>query len=62
MSKCGEFPECGSCINREHDPFQCDDCEDASNYEPDEDSDSYEEMTYEDFKTLLFGDEYLEAA
>jgi hypothetical protein len=39
MSRCdeGPYPECGSCINREHDPFECDDCDDASNYIPDED-------------------------
>ena len=27
------YPECDSCVNREHDPEQCEDCDDASNYE-----------------------------
>lgn len=27
------YPGCDSCVNRELDPFQCDDCEDESNWE-----------------------------
>lgn len=72
MTKCGTFPECESCINREFDPDQCEDCDDASNYEPDEEEDMgsvpddeevVEEMTYDDFKSMFFeGSGYAEAA
>jgi hypothetical protein len=60
MSKCsnpGQYPECGSCLNREFDPFQCEDCEDASNYEPDEDGDledQAEDMTLDEFRSLIW--------
>jgi len=42
------FPECSDCINREHDPFQCDTCEDASNFEPEDDDwdDSAEQVVW----------------
>lgn len=33
------YPECESCVNREFDPFQCDSCEDGSNYESEEEQD-----------------------
>jgi hypothetical protein len=32
----GGYPECDSCLNREFDPFQCESCDDGSNYEPEE--------------------------
>jgi len=46
------FPECANCINKELDPFQCETCEDACNYEPyeDEDDDEGESMTIAEFK------------
>lgn len=47
--KC-RYPECDSCINKEFDPFQCDTCEDGSNYESEDDS---EELTYAEFKDLF---------
>lgn len=50
-TRCGDFPECATCLNREFDPFQCKDCEDASNYEPEEEGDS-EDISYEDFKSI----------
>ena len=35
MARCNGngYPECESCINGEFDPFECDDCEDGSNWE-----------------------------
>lgn len=57
MTRCSKFPECESCINRELDPFACDDCTDANNYEPDEDLDTadtaVEELSYADFIELF---------
>lgn len=54
-----KFEECGYCINREYDPFQCLDCENAENFEPEEpeepeeeEDDDYEEMDYADFIEL----------
>lgn len=47
MSKCGFFPECEQCFNRENDPAICDDCEDADCFEPDdEDCDVEEDLAY----------------
>jgi len=46
----GDFEECETCINREFDPFQCDSCEDASNYESEDNS---EELTYTEFIDLF---------
>lgn len=50
MTKC-KYAECDSCINREYDPFECESCEDASNFEPyDDDMDDEESsMSYSDF-------------
>ena len=46
-----KFPECEDCINRELDPFQCESCEDACNFEPyDDESESFETMTISEFK------------
>jgi hypothetical protein len=36
------------------DPFQCEDCEDGSNYEPEDAEEEIEEMSYDEFKTLYF--------
>jgi hypothetical protein len=46
-----KFPECESCMNKELDPFQCDDCEDACNFEPyeEEEDASVEEMSIQEF-------------
>lgn len=51
--RCGRFAECATCINREFDPFQCQDCTDASNYEPEDEGDEPESMDYDDFLILL---------
>ncbi len=52
-----KYPECANCINREYDPFQCDDCEDASNFESDSDDDdafdNSEELSFDEFKSLI---------
>lgn len=48
-----KFPECADCINKELDPFQCDSCEDACNFEPyeeDEELGDVEDMTLDEFK------------
>lgn len=45
MPRCQFFEECDSCLNREHDPFECDDCEDASNYIPENDEGDYDSAT-----------------
>lgn len=31
---CGsnKYPECATCLNRENDPFECEDCEDGDLY------------------------------
>ena len=52
-----QYPECERCLNRRLDPFQCETCEDACNFEEDaeddfdsdDDSDDVIEMTYHDF-------------
>lgn len=38
MSRCSGrgYEECDTCLNREHDPFVCDDCEDGDLYESEE--------------------------
>ncbi len=46
--KADKFDFCGTCINRELDPFECEDCEDGDNYEPIEE-DSVENLTYHEF-------------
>lgn len=53
-TRCGDFPECDSCINREFDPFQCEDCDDASNYEPAGDEDDSQDMTLDEFRRTFF--------
>lgn len=50
------YPGCDSCINRELDPFQCDTCEDESNYEGDDGS--AEDDTSEDFTVAEFIDRF----
>jgi len=55
-----KFPECESCINRLYDPEQCDDCEDACNYEPGDDEEDFfeddtEDMTIQQFKDFWNG-------
>jgi hypothetical protein len=47
-----KYEECESCLNREFDPFQCIDCEDAENFEPEDHSrepDVEEDLSYEEF-------------
>ena len=47
-----KFPECEHCMNKEFDPFQCDDCDEASNFEPyeaEEEDSSVEEMNIHEF-------------
>ncbi|MDR9847036.1 hypothetical protein [Herbaspirillum huttiense] len=41
------YDECDSCVNAEFDPFECDDCEDGSNWEP---FDSDGELTTHELK------------
>ena len=36
MSRCGSYPECDSCLNREYDPFECEECVDADHYIPED--------------------------
>ena len=43
-----DFPQCQSCINREFDPFQCIDCDNASNFEPIDEGEE-EDIDYDDF-------------
>ena len=52
MAKCeGKgFEECAYCVNAECDPFECDDCEDGSNFEP---ADTSEELSVHDLKVFM---------
>jgi len=34
------WPECNSCINREFDPFKCENCAAGGNYESEDDMDA----------------------
>jgi len=43
------FAECGTCINREFDPFQCANCVNSSNYQ-DEDSSAF--LTLADLREM----------
>lgn len=49
-----KFPECGDCMNKTLDPFQCKDCNGACNFEPcesgEDDYTDAEDMTIEEFK------------
>jgi hypothetical protein len=49
-----KFPECEDCMNKAFDPFQCEECEDACNFEPYEEEEDrtsdVEDMTIEEFK------------
>lgn len=59
MSKCNKFQECNDCSNLELDPFQCEDCDELSNFEPydhviEEDLE-VDELTLQEFITM-FGD------
>lgn len=52
-----KYEECDSCINRKYDPEQCEDCDEADNFEPYDDGDEdslhdseAEDMTIEQFK------------
>lgn len=52
----GDYPECDTCINREHDPFACEDCDEGSNYEPEDtedEDDDFEELPYDKFITWI---------
>lgn len=44
------YPECATCINREYDPFECESCTEASNYEEESDE---EELSYPEFIDLF---------
>lgn len=52
-----DYPECDTCINREYDPFACEDCNDGSNYEPEDseedDSLDSDELPYNKFITWI---------
>lgn len=51
-----KYEECDSCINRRYDPEQCEDCDEADNFEPYDDEEGSlhdeeaEDMTIEQFK------------
>lgn len=45
------YEACRTCINREFDPFECEDCDDGSNWEGEDDS---EELSIHDLKTIRF--------
>ncbi len=49
--KCDKYEFCEACINREFDPFQCDTCDDGSNF--DDGEGDVEEMSYKDFIKML---------
>ena len=52
------YPGCDSCINKEYDPFECEDCDDESNWEGDEsDEGEMEDISVSDF-ALLFNGNY----
>lgn len=44
------FEECDSCINAECDPFECDDCDEGSNYEP---ADTSEELSVDELRVWM---------
>lgn len=45
-----KYEACKDCVNREFDPFECDDCVDADNFEPyDDEEEGCEEMTISEF-------------
>lgn len=46
-----KFPECEDCMNKAFDPFQCEECEDACNFEPyeSEEDRSVEDMSIHEF-------------
>lgn len=46
-----KYEECRRCVNHEFDPFQCEDCDKASNFEAKEpdDEDFYQEMSISEF-------------
>jgi hypothetical protein len=52
------FPGCDSCINKELDTFQCETCDDESNWEPmnSPDDDDFEELSIADFVVLVNGE------
>lgn len=57
MTKILKFKECLTCVNREYDPFQCQGCVKASNYEAEElGEEIYEEYDYDEFRDIYFGD------
>ena len=49
-----KFPECDECMNQSFDPFACETCEDACNFEPYEEEEDRvsdaEDMTIAEFK------------
>jgi hypothetical protein len=61
MARCGgkDYPGCSSCINKEMDPFQCEECVDESKWEGNEDSDTVddtvEELSVADLRGLCGG-------
>lgn len=37
------YPGCDSCVNRESDPFECEDCEDESHWDGDSFDDNFDD-------------------
>lgn len=61
MSTCAGkgYPGCSSCINMEHDPFECEDCDDESNWEGDDFGDNVndvEDISMSELVDLINGD------
>jgi hypothetical protein len=45
------FECCDSCLNGEYDPYECEDCEDGSNWEG---ADESKALTVHDLKDIIF--------
>ncbi|WP_297478361.1 hypothetical protein [Ferrovum sp.] len=52
-TKCQKYDECEYCVNADYDPDQCEECEDASNFSPEDDENGVEEMSYQEFIGML---------
>ncbi|TSP13937.1 hypothetical protein [Cupriavidus campinensis] len=54
MKRCSRYAFCEDCVNSEFDQFQCETCDEGSNFEPyesDPDADEGDEMNIGEFKT-----------
>lgn len=58
MTRCGgnEYKECAICINRELDPSECEECEEAGNFEGGDETKDAEEvewLTFHEFRNYM---------